>query len=378
MNETKSTTSESSTGLKAELAEKERRLFAALDERGLDGVLVSAVRNVSWLTAGRVRSDIVLNEETGVGSLLLMRDGRRYLVADNIEVPRFRGEDLPELNYETLQHPWYESSTLNAIRQATGSARIGCDTAQKEFTKVDFAPLRYNLTDGEITRYRLLCQETAQTLVRVCHEVAPGMTEHEIASLAAHKLLVREITPTVLLVGTDERIYNFRHPIPTEKRLERYCMVVVCARRHGLICAVTRLVHFGEPPEELHRKIHAAARVHAALQTHSVPGTRASELIAIAEREYEAAGFADEWKYHHQGGAIGYKEREWVARPALAEIVQMRQAFAWNPTVRGTKVEDTIINLDNGVEVLTATPDFPSIKVEVNNRTHTSAGILIR
>lgn len=378
-NETDSTISKSSAAdLNAELAEKERRIFAVLDEHELDGVLVSAVRNVSWLTAGRVRSDIVINEETGVGSLLFMRDGRRYLVADNIEVPRFTAEDLPELNYETIQHPWYEDSASASISKFIGSARIGSDATNEEFAKVDFAPLRYSLIEGEIERYRLLCHETAQTLVRVCHEVAPGMTEHEIAALTARELLAREIAPTVLLVGTDERIYKFRHPIPTAKRLERYCMVVVCARRHGLICAVTRLVHFGEPPEELHGKIHAAARVHAALQSRSIAGVQASELISVAEREYTAAGFADEWKHHHQGGAIGYKEREWVARPALDQTVQPRQAFAWNPSVRGTKVEDTIISLDGGVENLTETPEFPSISVELNGRTHTSAGILIR
>jgi len=58
--------------------------------------------------------------------------------------------------------------------------------------------------------------------------------------------------------------------------------------------------------------------------------------------------------------------------------VQPCQAFAWNPSIRGSKVEDTIIAFDDHIEVLTATPDFPNISVEIDDHTYTSADILVR
>ena len=36
------------------------------------------------------------------------------------------------------------------------------------------------------------------------------------------------VTPTLLLVGADDRILRFRHPIPTSRPIEAYVMLVVC------------------------------------------------------------------------------------------------------------------------------------------------------
>jgi len=71
------------------------------------------------------------------------------------------------------------------------------------------------------------------------------------------------------------------------------------------------------------------------------------------------AGFAGEEHLHHQGGASGYRTREWVAHPASSEQVQLNQAFAWNPSITGTKTEETSIALADRVEIITTTPDWP-------------------
>jgi hypothetical protein len=43
------------------------------------------------------------------------------------------------------------------------------------------------------------------------------------------------------------------------------------------------------------------------------------------------------------------------------EVVVNNQAFAWNPSIRGGKVEDTVILRDGVIENLTATPELPVI-----------------
>ena len=44
--------------------------------------------------------------------------------------------------------------------------------------------------------------------------------------------------------------------------------------------------------------------------------------------------------------------------------MQARQAFAWNPTVTGTKVEDTALVVGDSIEIITSTPGWPTIELE--------------
>ena len=96
------------------------------------------------------------------------------------------------------------------------------------------------------------------------------------------------------------------------------------------------------------------------------PGTTAGEVLAAAQRAYARVGFPDEWRLHHQGGAIGYQPREYNAFPGSPEVILANQAFAWNPSICGTKSEDTILAGPAGPEVLTcASGDWPAVEIEV-------------
>jgi len=79
---------------------------------------------------------------------------------------------------------------------------------------------------------------------------------------------------------------------------------------------------------------------------------------------------------HHQGGATGYAEREWVARPGGHEKVLNHQAFAWNPSLQGAKAEDTAIVLDGRIEIITSTPELPTVTTVVGGIEYRSAGVL--
>lgn len=73
-------------------------------------------------------------------------------------------------------------------------------------------------------------------------------------------------------MGTDERIFKFRHPVPTEKKLKRYCMVVICDQKWGLILSMTGLVHFGTPPDEIRIRYRSYPRVDMAYITATSAG----------------------------------------------------------------------------------------------------------
>jgi len=151
---------------------------------------------------------------------------------------------------------------------------------------------------------------------------------------------------------------------------------VVCARRGGLIASLTRIVCAGAIPAELRRRTDAVARVNAALLAATRPGANGAELYLTAARAYAAQGFAGEERLHHQGGAAGYRTRDWVAHPASAEVVQTDQAFAWNPSITGTKAEETCIASADGVEVISASPGWPQVAVGFDGREFLSPDVL--
>ena len=232
------------------------------------------------------------------------------------------------------------------------------------------------MTKDELQRYRLLGRDSGAAIRSVIDKLLPGESEIEIAEKLRHELGLGGMTTPVTLVAADERISRFRHPVPTTNRWQKTLLLVTCAKRGGLVTSQSRMVCIGEIPDELKQKTEAAAYVNACLLDATRPGATGSELYAAAANAYAEKGFADDIHLHHQGGAAGYKTREWVAHPLSAEVVQEDQAFAWNPSITGTKVEETCIATAEGVEIVTASPDFPQIVTTVGGRDHVSPGIL--
>jgi antitoxin VapB len=193
--------------------------------------------------------------------------------------------------------------------------------------------------------------------------VRPGQSEYEIAARLAEAAERRGLQAIVNLIATDERIYNFRHPIPTAKVMERYAMLVLCGRRYGLVCSITRLVHFGRLPDELRRKVDAVARIDAAFINSTRPGSTLGEIFAKGQAVYAETGYPDEWRLHHQGGPAAYEARETIATPRAANLVEVGQVYAWNPSVTGTKSEDTVLVGEKENEVLTGIPGWPMLSV---------------
>jgi len=96
----------------------------------------------------------------------------------------------------------------------------------------------------------------------------------------------------------------------------------------------------------------------------------------VAARAYAKEGFPGEEHLHHQGGACGYRTRDWLAHPACEEAIRIHQAFAWNPSITGTKVEETCILLEGDLENVTASPDWPSISVSDDGRSYEMPAVL--
>ena len=369
----------------AEISEKTGRLVQLMAAEDLGGILLNARHNFAWLTCGG-SNGIDQSREAGAGWLFVRRDARRFVLANKIEMPRLLEEELDGQGYEPVEFGWEDEKANPAIVAEQAQALLddnkalasdlpaaGCDRV----IELGLSRARGGLTQAEVERYRVLGREAGTAIGRMAGSLEPGMTEIEIAQRASEALAACGAHSVVSLVAADGRLAKFRHPVPTERRWEKSVMVVACARRGGLTVSLTRIVCSGAAPDELRRRTEACARVNAQLFAATRPGVRGSELYLVTSRGYEREGFPGEEHLHHQGGSTGYRTRDWVAHPQSEDRVQLRQAFAWNPSITGTKTEETCIAFDDHVEVISASPNWPVIPVETAEREYVLPGVLV-
>ncbi|MBS1814240.1 MAG: M24 family metallopeptidase [Acidobacteria bacterium] len=359
-----------------EIAEKLRRLRAWMEGRQLHALLLSRHENIAWATGG-VDVRIGVLREVGAAHLLITPDRAFYLTTNNEEA-RLQTEEFAALGFEPVISAWYANDLAAAVRSLVGENELGADMPFGSSPGLSLFEVRQNLTEFELDRYRQLGKTVAEQVSSVILDVQPGMRERQIQAMLAERLIARGVLPSVYLIATDERARSYRHPVPREGELRNFGMIGLCARQWGLTVAITRFVHFGAVPSELKEKFAAVAQVNAQLLHATREGTTADHLFTVACDSYAELGYPGEERMHHQGGPTGYLEREWVARPGGQETVQPLQAFAWNPTIQGAKVEDTSILRNGKIELITATPDLPQIKTRRADCEYTSAGLLLR
>ncbi|HEX3435465.1 MAG TPA: M24 family metallopeptidase [Pseudacidobacterium sp.] len=360
-----------------EWQEKQARLAAVFDRLKLDAILVRRNENIAWITAGQVEARVAIPSETGVASLLITREGRKYYLTPNNEADRLADEEFPGLGFEALTSPWYEGITVDTVRRIAGS-KVGTDIAFENFENVDLAPLRAPLTTGEIARFRWLAQQTAEITEQTLLDLEPGVTENDMAGRISERLTSQGIFPSVLLTATDDRIRKYKHAVPRGNILEQFGMLNLCARKWGLAVSITRYVHFGAPPQELADKFIACAEINAKLLHASRKGATSAQLYRVAENAYKNEGYAGEEKLHHQGGPAAYLEREWLASPNGQQVITDPQILAWNPSIRGAKVEDTVLLENGSTEILTLTPSLPQIDTDLEGINYSATDILVR
>lgn len=361
----------------AELDSKHEKLIEWMKGQQLAGVLIRRNENVAWLTGGAVELRVLTPGETGVAALLVTAEGKRYYFTTENEAPRLHDEEFGALDFEPVIFPWWANDT-DAVAAKLAGGTLGADTPTADAITVNLAPLREGLSESEIARYRWLGLETAAATVEALNEVEPGLSEYDLEAITAGALLRRGILPSVYLYAVDDRIMKYKHAVARGKRLKQYGMLNLCSRKWGLAISITRFIHFGPLPAELGARFQAAAQVNAALLNATRVGATSAELFKVAQAAYTAQGFPGEERCHHQGGPTGYGEREWVATPDGTEVVVNNQAFAWNPSIRGGKTEDTVLLHDGVIENLTPTPELPTLEAKTEGSTYTAAGVLVK
>ncbi len=362
----------------AEIREKERRVRDFLQARDLRALLLKRQANFSWMTGGGLNL-VGIATEVGAASLLVTAK-QKYLICNNIEAPRMKEEEaLENQGFEIADFPWHEDREAALVLDLVGDGPWGSDVAFPNASVLaeDIARLRYRLTPDEIVRYRWLGETVSAALEETMAATHPGEKESEVVGRLCQALWKDRIDPITLMSAADERISRFRHPIPTEKRLASFLMVSVNARKWGLVVSLTRFCHFGDVPAILRKRYAANVEIDCTFMAASRPGVPARNVLRQGIDAYVAQGYPEDWKRHHQGGAIGYTGRDYRVHFRTPDVIEEDQAFTWNPSLTGTKSEDTILATSRGPEPITRPIRFPVRHLEVGGVAFARPDILV-
>ena len=323
-------------------AEAERKRSLALEAAG-GSLVTSRPADVRWLLCGRGRP--VDSSAPASTYTVVLEPGSALVLYPDIEHPRVQAEErLDALAYELVPYRWHEGHGLEETSSVLDALRLELDESERE-------------------RYRRAGADVAEAMRLTLRRLRPELTELDAAAELALQTRRRGFTTPVVLAAGDERQLVHRHPVPTQAPLGGHALLAITGEREGLHVSITRLVSFGPPPEELARLTRACAEVDAAYLAASRPGATLGEVFAAGVAAYEAEGFRDEWRHHHQGGLTGYRGRKVFAVPNEITRIPASAALAWNPSITGgAKSEDTILVSATGVEVVTRTRDLGEIE----------------
>src|SRR5215212_2700907 len=188
---------------------RDRSLRELMDGHGVGALLLSSPANFAWYTGG-ADNKVDHGDHVGVASVLVTMDDA-YVLTNNIEAPRMREEQTPEM--EVVEHPWHEEPAA-LLRELTGGASTGTDflSTSGPDLSAEISPLRYVLDGDAIEDYRRLRADTAHAVSEAAGSLSLEMDEFEAAAELSAACLRRGVFVPVLLAASEERLVRYRHP----------------------------------------------------------------------------------------------------------------------------------------------------------------------
>jgi len=334
-------------------------MASVVQSAGCDRLVLRRQPNLSYLVGGR--SNVPQTLDSACFDLILEAgsEPKATVVTNAIEARRLAATELAGAPVEWDIVDWWadRSQRLPAGRGVASDGGIP-DTTD---LSAQVATVRRSLTPHQQGQLRELCMDAASAATRSATQLTPYTTEYQAAGIFARELLAGAMDPIVLLVAGKERMVRDRHPLPTTAAFGDRAMLVCCARRHGLVASVTRIISFTSLSASESERYDALLRVEADFLNASLPGVSLGEVVSSAVTAYGREGFdPQEWHHHHQGGFTGWEPREFPARPTSSELIQVNGMLGWNPSAAGWKVEDTCLITADGPDPLVHDSSWPT------------------
>ncbi len=347
--------------------------LAAGGEERPAGLVLTAPAAVAWACGG-VAPPVDRTAATDLVWAVFTPDGAA-LITTNVEADRIREEYGPVAHgfAELVSVPWQDpAGFVVAAERLAGApaARLASDghSAFGLDASDDLIGLRLALTTAEREDLADLGRDAASALQSALTCWRPGERDLDIQARCAAHLEAAGADAPVLIVGGDDRLERYRHPMAVGAPVRRLVMAVVVARRGGLHVAATRFAAaaaLGPGYVSLRRRVLA---IEDAVLSACTPGATYGAALAALDAGYARAGAPGEWAGHYQGGPIGFAQREFELAPDQAgsrfyrEPVAAGHAIAWNPSLPGgAKTEDTYLVTGSGeLEHVTCAPGWPA------------------
>jgi len=345
-----------------EVEEKLELLRAHLDRVGRPAVALTTQASVAWLTAGLTNPI----DRSDAGSLLwlVVTPERVAAITTAVERPRLEAEAaLEDLDFPLSEVPWHDpDSFARAAEDIVGRPWADLSPDEDELTA-----LRLRLLPAEQARLTKLSVDATRALEAAVTEWTPGERDLDVQARIAEYLERVGAIPVCLIVGGDERVERFRHPLASGDAVQGLLMAVIVATRGGLHTAATRFASAGQVSDSVQAAFEASYAVESAMLDATRPGARYGDVLRACDDAYVAVGHPGAWQEHYQGGPIGYRQREFEIAPSqhdsrwYEQAIQVGHAVAWNPSVAGGgKVEDTFLVDADELRLLTDSGLWPA------------------
>jgi len=345
------------------MKEVERKLKRIREKMSAERVSALRLRGVDWFAwaTGGGDSTVAFNEEAGVAEVLIT-ESQAWILTNRIEAERIRAGEAGGL--EVVEFPWESQGPREAfVRGKAKAVHSDYPRGEEQGLSETWRELRLQLEPEEVARYRSLGTDAAKALTTALQGARGEMTEGALAGLAAQACWNVGIQPILTMAAGENRLLHYRHPITKLEKLGRRGMIVICGRRNGLFANVTRHVFFGPMTEAERRAQEGVLAVEAAVFRATEEGLSLPECYGALSAAYANLGTPAEVHRHHQGGSCGYRTREEVASPESPTNSRREgaRAYAWNPSLPGAKIEDTVLRHPDGkLEILTVDPAWPT------------------
>lgn len=359
----------------ADSEEKRQRIRSWLYEKGFGSLIIARRENFAWLSTGGDAA-VVNSTQNSIGCLLITRD-KQYLISHVMDGIRLMEEQLPGQNYELVDLHWYEGEPIDKALELASTnmvADISIPGIKNVFS--DILDLHYPMTDFEIGRIRWLGTALHSVFVKMTDFIRAGIRETEIAAEFQYQQSILGISSDVLITGSDDRIFRYRHPMPTGKIIEKYIMLHSASRMWGLHAPVTRLYSIGEPEDYFSRPFKAVAEIQARVFDCLKLGESYMKILENLKNWYSETGYKDEWRNHFQGGPTGYVIVDAV-RCLTQKTIQINTPFEWFITVPGSKTAELALLGAEGLEIASNGDLWPQYSVKLNGVEYKMPGIYI-
>ncbi|HUW58687.1 MAG TPA: Xaa-Pro peptidase family protein [Planctomycetota bacterium] len=344
-------------------ARRVSELRKVIEAEALDGMLVSSVPNVTYLSAF-----------TGDDSLALVTPDRLAIITDFRYVEQVE-QECP--GWEVVRREKDLWQTTAAAVTESGVRRLGFETAHLShagFRKltdvlgdVEVVPL-----EGKVETLRqikdarevraieaaLRCQEAAFAEVKAC--VRPGMTERQVACELDYRMRRHgaEQSAFETIVACGER-GSLPHARATERVISQGDAVLVDwgARCFFYNSDLTRLLHVGTVSGEFEKVYHIVRQAQNEALAVIRPGVKLCEVDGAARAVIRDRGYGERFG-HSLGHGVGLEVHESpVVRERNEEPVQPGMVFTIEPGIYipgwgGVRIEDMVLVTDDGVRVL--------------------------